>query len=218
MRVKLRNYVVMKRIFLILLAVSFSLAANAQGEFLNKSNSIAPKASGVNMGGSNAPSVFTPGSKSNASTSVIEKKKLEFAQTNDFANPNEPLKNKLNKSEKDFNPGFVNRDQFFGVFKTKSEYVRICYRDFGAIDGDVVQIYTPDLVLVTGGILGMECQYVKLRLLKGENTITLKALNEGDSSPNTGELQVLDDDGNVLSFNQWGLGQSFRASVTIYKE
>lgn len=207
----------MKRTFLLFGIFSFATAF-AQGEFLNKSNSIAPKGSGINMAGSNAPSVFAPTAKSNSSASVIEKKKLEFTRNNDFANPNDPIKSKLNKNEKEYNPNFVNRNQFFGVFKTKSEFVQICYRDFGEVDGDVVQIYTPDLVLVTGGILDMDCQYIKLRLLKGENTITLQALNEGRSSPNTGELQVIDEDGNVLTFNQWGLGQGYRASVTVYKE
>lgn len=202
--------------FLLFAIFSFTTVF-AQGEFLNKSNSIG--GSGIGASKTNSPSVFTPNTKpATTSKPLIEEKKIQFTQNNNFANPTDPIKSKLNKSEKEFNPNYVNRDQFFGEFKTKSEYVRICYRDFGAIDGDVVQIYTPDLVLVSNAILDMDCQYIKLRLLKGENTITLQAINEGQSPPNTGELQVIDDEGNVLSFNQWALGQGYRASVTIYKE
>ena len=213
MRVKIAN---MRRLFLLFGMISFSLNAVAQSEFLNKKNAI--PAAGMNTGGALAPSVFTPAPKSNTSSTLPDKKKLEFTNSNQFANPGDPIKSKLNKNEKEYNPNYVKRDQFFGVFKTKSEYVRVCYRDFGQIDSDVVTIYTPDLVLVSDAILDLDCRYIKLRLLKGDNKITLMAMNEGTAPPNTGELQVIDEDGNMISFNQWDLGQGYTASVIIHKD
>ena len=204
----------MKRIGLLLLLM-VSSAVFAQGEFGTKSNSIS--GSGINLTKPNAPSVFAP-SLTSPSKSILDKKPIQFSQENKFANPGDPVKSKLNQKEKEYNPDFVKRDQFFGEFKTKSEYVRICYRDYGQVDQDVVSIYTPDMVLLPNGILDSECQYIKLNLVKGENRITLQALNEGFAPPNTGELQIFDDKGNVLTDNQWGLGQGFSASVIIYKE
>ena len=209
----------MKWIFLFFGLLYFS-GVFAQGEFLNKTNSIAPSGSGMATPGSGtAPSVFKPIPKTNTSSSAtIEKKSLQFTNNNQFSNPGEPIKSKLNKSEKEYNPNYVKRDQFFGVFNTKSEYVKVCYRDFGQIDMDVVTLFTPDLVLVTDAILDMECKYIKLRLLKGDNKITLMAMNEGDAPPNTGELQIIDEEGNMITFNQWELGQGYTASVIIHKE
>jgi hypothetical protein len=96
--------------------------------------------------------------------------------------------------------------------------VRICYRDYGEVDGDVVNIYTPDTMIVHDAILDMQCQYVKLSLLKGANIINFEALNEGQAYPNTGEMQIFDDKGDLIMTNRWGLERSFIGTVTIYKE
>ncbi len=209
-------------IFTLLLCLGlsfFSQDALAQGEFMNHSTTIAPLGSTIHTPNVNTPSVFKLNTKPTTSSStIIETNKIQFTKTNDFKNPHDDVKEKLNNSQKEFNPNFVNRDQFFGVFKTKSEYVRVCYRDFSSIDGDVIELHTPDMILVPNAILSMDCQNIKLRLLKGENTITLVALNEGQSPPNTGELQIYDEQGLLLSDNQWGLGAGYSASVTIYKE
>lgn len=48
--------------------------------------------------------------------------------------------------------------------------------------------------------------------------IYFEALNLGQYYPNTGELQLLDKEGNVLSINRWGLETGFKASITVYRD
>lgn len=212
----------MKRILAIVLFFTF-FGVSAQGEFLNKSNSLS--GTGISTpnpsGGIAKPSVFNPKPTTTTTTKQkpIEEKPLQMLQSNDFEDAGKPVLTKLNsKSETDFNPIFVNKNMDFGVLKTKSDFVRICYRDYSAPDGDYVRIYTKDMMLVPMAILSNECQYMKLTLLKGENVINFEALNEGSSYPNTGELQVFDENGVLLAGNRWGLETGFKGVLSVYKE
>lgn len=207
----------MRKLFLLIATVWFS-GCFAQGEFLNKSNSL-PSNSGIMLPKTSKPSVLSPSTAfPSISKSKIEEKPLQFSQHRDFVNPGQPMQEKLNQRESDFNPEFVNKNQNFGRYTTKSDYVRICYRDYGALDGDVVRIYTADMMLVANAILDYDCHFMKLNLLKGENTINFQALNEGSSYPNTGELQIYDENGQLITSNRWGLESGFKGVVTIYKE
>ena len=191
----------------------------AQNEFMNNSNKIPPLKSGLNTPSIVAPSVFSPSTKTpTKSNSILEPNKIQFMQNNQFVNAGEATKDNLNERKLEFTPDFTNKNMDFGVFKTKSEYVRICYRDYNAVDGDMVEIYTTDVIIVPSAILDAECQYAKLGLLKGANVINFQALNEGQGSPNTGEMQVFDDKGVLITANRWGLETGFIGTVTIYKE
>lgn len=191
----------------------------SQGEFLNSSNSMAPKGSGLSSPKTFSPSVAAPSLKPKSNTSSsIEPNKIQFAKNNQFVNPFESKKDKLNSQKAEFNPNFVDKNVDLGYFRTKSESVRICYRDFDAIDGDIVSIYTDDMMLVPQGLLEMNCHYMTLGLIKGTNIIYFEALSVGQAPPNTGQLQVFDEDGVIITDNNWGLDQGFRAVVTIIRE
>lgn len=191
----------------------------AQGEFLNNSNSMAPKGSGLAAPKTFTPSVFSPSvkPKSNASTAIAPNK-IQFLQQNQFVNPSDAQKTKLNSQKTEFSPNFIDKNVDLGYFRTKSENIRICYRDFDAIDGDVVSIYTDDMMLVPRGLLDSDCQYMTLGLIKGTNIIYFEALSAGQAPPNTGQLQVFDDQGLLITDNHWGLDQGYRAAVTIIRE
>lgn len=211
----------MKKVLFFL--VIFSVwGMSAQGEFLNKSNSLS--GTGIKSpnpaGGIAKPSVFSPTpTTTTTKQKPIEEKPIQMLQSNDFEDAGKPVLTKLNsKSETDFNPVYVNKNMDFGILKTKSDFVRICYRDYSAPDGDYVRIYTKDMMLVPMAILSNECQYMKLTLLKGENVINFEALNEGSSYPNTGELQVFDENGVLLTGQRWGLETGYKGVLTVYKE
>jgi hypothetical protein len=211
----------MKNLFLLFGLFSLT-AAFAQGEFLNNSNSLS--GTGIHTAPSSGiarPSVFSPKTTATnpSNSKPIEEKPIQFTQQNTFTNAGQPVMTKMNTaSETDFNPIYANKNMDFGILKTKSEYVRICYRDYSDPDGDMVRIYTKDMMLVPVAILGIDCQYMKLSLLKGENTINFEALNEGTGSPNTGELQVFDETGQLLADKRWGLETGYKGILTVYKE
>lgn len=209
----------MKRIFLVLTIVFLFFSAAAQNEFLNKSNSIAPSGSGLTLPKSLAPSIFAPNTKSTTTTSILEKKDLQFANNNDFANPGDVYKDKLNKTgegKEDFK--IFRKNQYLGDFKTKSATVRISYRDFGEVDGDRIKILVNDKTIVAEIFLDGDFRGIELGLEKGFNKIDFEALNQGTSGPNTAEFRIYDDIGALVSANQWNLATGFKATIIIVKD
>jgi len=215
MRVKIAF---MKRLFLFFGLLYFS-GVFAQGEFLNKTNSIAPSGSGMAIPSSGTPSVFSPTPKTNStSSSTIEKKNLEFTKNNQFANPGDVYKEKLNKNGTGEDYKVFRKNQYLGDFKTKSQSVKISCRDFGEIDGDEIRVLVNDKVVVAQIMLDGSFRGIELGLEKGFNKIDFEALNQGTSGPNTAEFQIYDDTGSLVSSNQWNLATGFKATIIIVKE
>jgi hypothetical protein len=205
----------MKRLFFLFVLFSFANAF-AQGEFLNNSNTIS--GSSISLPKSKAPSVFNPTAKPNSSTSVIEKKPLEFAQNNTFANPGDLYKEKLNTNETGENYKIFRKNQYLGDVKTGSEYAKISYRDFGEVDGDEIRIWVNDKIVVEHIFLDGNFNGIQLGLIKGFNKVDFEALNQGTSGPNTAEFRIFDDKGGLISSNQWNLATGFKATIIIVKD
>ncbi len=109
-------------------------------------------------------------------------------------------------------------DMYLGDIKSNGKFVGIVCRDHEYVDGDRVKIYVNDEVadpniLLTGSFKG-----VNVDLKKGFNRIEFEALNEGSSSPNTAQIDVYDDQGQLIYSNKWLLSQGSRASLIITKE
>lgn len=210
----------MKWIVLILLNIGFSFNSIAQNEFLNKSNSFAPIGNTPTTPNSVAPSVFklhtTP--QPTTSKSIVEPSTLQFANTNDFKNPGDIYKEKLNRKSGEDESKMFRKDQFLGDFKSKSAYVKISYRDFGEVDGDMIRVLVNDKEIVSRVFLEGNFKGLELGLEKGFNKIDFEALNQGYSGPNTAEFQVYDDKGQLVSANQWNLATGFKATIIIVKE
>lgn len=197
----------------------FSQDIMAQGEFINHSNTIAPSGSSLNTPSITAPSVFSPNSTPKTKTSSLNTEKpLQFTQTNDFANPGDRFRDKLNTKEGGEDSKIFRKNQYFGDIKSKAEYVRISYRDFGEVDGDEIKIWVNDKVVVERIFLEGDFQGIQLGLEKGFNKIDFEALNQGSSGPNTAQFQIYDDKGQLVSGNQWNLATGFKATIIIVKE
>lgn len=147
-----------------------------------------------------------------------------FGET--FGNPGELYEKRVNKNlaSTKLTPKEVEQingsttDQYFGDFKSDATFVNIVYRDFGEVDGDLIQVRLNDDVIVasvylTGGFKGL-----KLNLQNGLNKIDFVALNQGSSGPNTAEFQVVDDMGNLISANRWNLATGVKATIIVVKE
>ena len=53
---------------------------------------------------------------------------------------------------------------------------------------------------------------------KGYNNIEFVALNEGESSPNTAQLSVFDENGVNLSNNKWLITTGYKARLVVFKK
>ena len=66
--------------------------------------------------------------------------------------------------------------------------------------------------------LGSSFFVVDVDLSEGYNNIDFIALNEGESSPNTAQLIVLDEFGNQLSNKKWLISTGYKAKLVVFKK
>lgn len=154
------------------------------------------------------------------------KKEFSMFPEEEFGNPGELYVDQINKNIEDIKlpPEEIERrngsttDQFLGDFKSNAKFVNVVYRDHGFTDGDVIQVLVNDDVIharvhLTGAFKGF-----KLDLQSGFNKIDFLALNQGESGPNTAEFRVIDDQGIIVSANQWNLATGVKATIIVFKE
>ena len=142
----------MRWIFSIFILIGFSLKSSAQSEFLNKSGSFAPIGPSLTLPPTTpSTSVFklntTP--EVTSSKSILETNTLQFTNPNDFKNPGDIYKEKLNRKSGEDESKMFRKDQYLGDFRTKSAYVKISYRDFGEVDGDEIRVLVNDKEVVS---------------------------------------------------------------------
>src|SRR5690554_3566149 len=114
---------------------------------------------------------------------------LEYTGTN--KTPKYFTKDKEEKPE-------YGKDMYLGDIKTNSKYVTIQYRDHEYVDGDRVRIFVNGEMVVSNERLEGSFRGFNLPLIDGFNKIDFQALNQGSSGPNTAQLQILDEVGNIL--------------------
>jgi hypothetical protein len=110
------------------------------------------------------------------------------------------------------------RDQYLGDVKTGSKFVSIKYRDHEYVDGDLIRIYVNKDIVQSSVYLGGGFSGFTLTLEEGVNEIVFEALNQGSSGPNTAELHVYDDNGTIISANEWNLLTGNIATIKVIKE
>ena len=110
------------------------------------------------------------------------------------------------------------RDQYLGELRTGSLNVTIMYRDHEYVDGDRVRIYVNGDIVKSSVYLSAGFNGFTFLLQPGFNKVEFQALNQGSSGPNTAELRIFNDEGDVISANQWNLTTGRKAMITIVKE
>lgn len=220
---RLKSYSSYKKLICTVAFLLFiSVAAEAQNEFLNSTNFIAPsiRSPAILKPNFTAPSRFNPNNPStnSPSKSILETNPMQFSNSNNFKNPGDVFKEKLNKFEGEDESKVFRKNQYLGDFKTKSATITLSYRDFGEIDGDEIRILVNDkvikaLIFLDGSFHGFE-----LGLEKGFNKIEFEALNQGTSGPNTAEFAIYDEKGVQISANRWSLATGFKASIIVVRE
>ncbi|WP_298238231.1 hypothetical protein [uncultured Algibacter sp.] len=224
----------MKHYFSFVTFLFLMLSASAQIDNKNKSISIPA----VESKKDSATSIsITPSKPINSNTNnlalprvsrnlELPKKEFSMFPKEEFGNPGELYADRIDKNLENLviPPEEVERrngsttDQYFGDFRSNAEFVNVIYRDHGFTDGDVIQVRVNDDIIHARVYLTSGFKGFKLNLQKGFNKIDFLALNQGESGPNTAEFKVVDDQGMLVSHNQWNLATGVKATVIVVKE
>ncbi len=109
-------------------------------------------------------------------------------------------------------------DMYLGDVKTTAKFVGIVCRDHEFVDGDRVRIYANDEVVEYNVMLPGAFKGINVELKKGFNRLDFEALNQGSTGPNTAQVDVYDEMGQLLYSNKWLLSTGSKASLIIVKE
>lgn len=111
--------------------------------------------------------------------------------------------------QKDFNLGFL---------ETDSNYIIIKCRDHEYIDGDRIRLMINGSIIYSNITLSSNFYIVDIDLKDGYNNIEFVALNEGEASPNTAQLVVYDEFGELISNKKWLISTGYKATLGVYKK
>jgi len=126
------------------------------------------------------------------------------------------LKGKGIEAGKD--PKKYRTNQYMGDYRMDGNQARIIFRDHEYPDGDRVRILHNDQVIQPNVLLVERFVGLNVELAPGFNKIDFIALNQGTSGPNTAEVRVYDENGQMTAANQWNLATGVRATYILIKE
>jgi len=137
-----------------------------------------------------------------------------------FFDPGDQYLSKLNQkgAEQDKDPNKYKSNQYMGDYRIGGDYARIIFRDHEHPDGDRVRILHNDKIIQSNILLMERFVGLNIKLFQGFNKIDFIALNQGESGPNTAEVRVYDEKGNVTASNQWNLATGVKATYILVKE
>ena len=145
-----------------------------------------------------------------------KKSGVRMTQKSDLVKPTWTIKQKFSEDQKDISK--FSKDYNLGSLNTKSNIIVIKCRDHEYVDGDRIKLMLNNAIIHPNIILKGDFFVIDVDLVEGLNTINFVALNEGTSSPNTAQLKVYDEDGNLLASNKWLIRTGYKASLSIYKD
>lgn len=153
----------------------------------------------------------------------MEKEGFDMTKQPNFVDPSDLYEDNINKRlkgpqrEPKISDEYKN-DMDFGEFRTSSGKITIACRDHMMYDGDRVQILLNGEVLSDNTLLESQFKTFTITLKEGFNKIEFVALNQGAAGPNTAELKVFDENGNVMLSNIWNLLTGVKAKAMLIKE
>jgi hypothetical protein len=226
----------MKQIWLFIFLIGFITCSQAQVEFSNKFKGIPPvnikpkpEKKDIPPTDPNTPVIIPPNIYKNPHAiqsppnpvddyKVKTKSEISMLPKNEFINPGDEVRDRLNKKT-DRQEGLAyRRNQNLGTFKSTADAATVMYRDAQYVDGDLIRVWLNGVVIQSSVYLESNFKGFEVTLKKGFNKIDFEALNQGDSGPNTAEFKVYDDKKNLISASEWNLGTGFKATIIIVKE
>lgn len=108
-------------------------------------------------------------------------------------------------------------NMYLGDVKTGGKFIGIVCRDHEYVDGDRVKVYVNGEVVEYNILLTSSFKGLNVDLQEGFNRLEFEALNQGSSGPNTAQVNVYDDKGELIHSNQWLLSTGSKASLIVVK-
>ena len=224
----------MKLRFIITFSCLLAFGANAQIDSKKKSGSIIPAIESPKDSADSKKNIPEKPKQNNQLGNMsqpqnlgkleLPKKEFSMFPQEEFANPGELYTKKLDKIEKTLLPeGYgensgLKEDAFWGDYRTTSKTLTLLFRDYSAIDGDLLRVYVNGDILRSNIYLGGGFQSLKIDLKDGLNEIIFQAVNTGASGPNTAEYKIVDETNNVISSRVWALEAGIKVTAVILKE
>lgn len=152
------------------------------------------------------------------------KKEFSMFPQEEFANPGDLYAKRFEKIQKSVLPeGYgetsgLKKDAYWGDYTTQSDKITILYRDYSAIDGDLLRIYVNGDIVQPRIYLSSNFSGFELSLKEGLNTIIFQAINTGASGPNTATYKIKDEFGAIIASKVWALEAGVKVAVDIFKQ
>lgn len=149
--------------------------------------------------------------------SIDDTEKVDFTKGDgllDYTSNKVPRAFKKDKEAKEE----YGRDQHLGDVKTTGSFVMVKYRDHEYVDGDRIRVFVNDDIVQSDITLTGSFKGFTLTLEEGFNRIEFQAINQGSSGPNTAEVHVYNDKGQLISAAEWNLLTGNVATIIVIKE
>lgn len=149
---------------------------------------------------------------------IGEKQENKFNNEEKFQAPYQIQREIVINQQNEGDSQAFKRNQSFGQLRTKSETIKLRFKDYAAVDGDRVKISVNGLTIREDVYLTDMFKTIEIGLTPGINNLEFTALNQGSSGPNTAQFLIVDDKDVTLVNNRWDLATGFKGSILIIKE
>ena len=147
---------------------------------------------------------------------ALKKPYLDITKKTDLVTPTWDIKQTFKEGNSTSTK--FRKDYYLGELETDSKYVIIKCRDHEYVDGDRIKLLLNNIVIHPNITLTGSYYTIDIDLIAGDNIIEFVALNEGESSPNTAQLSVFDENGVNLSNNKWLITTGYKARLVVFKK
>ena len=147
---------------------------------------------------------------------ALKKPDLDITKKTDLVTPTWDIKQTFKEGNSTSTK--FRKDYYLGELETDSKYIIIKCRDHEYVDGDRIKLLLNNIVIHPNITLTGSYYTIDIDLIEGYNNIEFVALNEGESSPNTAQLSVLDENGVNLSNNKWLITTGYKARLVVFKK
>ncbi|HLN95386.1 MAG TPA: hypothetical protein VK183_07095 [Flavobacterium sp.] len=151
--------------------------------------------------------------KKDNSPLIPQKQPSLTPQKEKFVNPNV----QYNTTTKVIESSMANKDgkKDLGQIKTNQSVVILRYRDYAAVDGDIVKVSRNGEIIAKHIMLDGGYNGVEIKLDIGFNYIDFKVMSSGSDGPATAEYEIVDLQGNVIAHASWGMEEYETGSLII---